>query len=389
VASRLPTICCSALALITSCTLLAADRNSNDTSLFPTRVLWTLALNSRLTSAPAYDGPRAYFPIDGDRLVAYDLRTGHQLWMVPAKHLSRPVAGDGMIFSVDETGITARRAEDGLEAWKVPIGEPIAAELTWESGWLVAGTASGSVLAFRAHDGELIWRAHLEAPLHAPATLGGERVYLPVADGHVVALRLDTGAPLWKFRLGDAPNDILALATRIYVGSNDKYFYCMNAETGERIFRWPTGADVIGRPITIDRRVFFASLDNFLYALDARSGSQQWSANLPTRPVRGASQAGDAVLVSGLGSIVQGFRAKNGERLGDISLGGPIAAPPAFIADPELPFPMFLIVSHEIEKGATVTAYARTLEIPQLPFARVTDLIAKTLGVTPMKPEQK
>ena len=176
---------------------------------------------------------------------------------------------------------------------------------------------------------------------------------------------------------------------RIYVGSNDKYFYCLNAETGERIFRWPTGADVIGRPITIDRRVFFASLDNFLYALDARSGSQHWAANLPTRPVRGAAQAGDAVLVTGLGSTVQGFRAKNGERLGDITLGGPIAAPPAFITDPELPFPMFLIVSHEIEKGATVTAYARSLEIPQLPLARVTDLIAKTLGATPMRPEQK
>ena len=386
-ASWRPTICCSALALITSCTLTAAaDPDPNATSLFPTRVVWTLALNSRLTWTPAYDGNRAYFPIDGDRLVAYDLGTGRQLWLVPAKHNSRPVAGEALIFSVDDGGIIARRAEDGLEQWRVPINEPIAAELTWESGWLIAGTVSGSVLAFRARDGELIWHANLEAPLHAPAALSGERVYLPVADGHVVALHLDTGAPAWKFRLGDAPNEILALATRLYVGSNDKYFYCLNAETGARVFRWPTGADVIGQPAIIDRRVFFVSLDNYLYALDARSGSQQWSAGLPTRPVRGAAKAGDAVLVSGLGNIVQGFRGRTGERLGDISVTGPIAAPPAFVDDPELLFPIIVVVSHEIDKGATVTAFARSLTIPEVPRAQLTDLIAKTLGVMPMRP---
>jgi outer membrane protein assembly factor BamB len=291
-----------------------------------------------------------------------------------------------MIFSVDDDGITARRGEDGLEEWKVPIGEPIAAELTWENGWLIAGTASGSVLAFRARDGELIWRVSLEAPLHAPAALSGERVYLPVADGHVVALRLDNGAPLWKFRLGDAPNEILALAGRLYVGSNDKYFYCLKAETGERYFRWPTGADVVGRPIIIDRRVFFASLDNFVYALDARSGSQQWAAGQPTRPVRGVTQAGDAVLVSGLGNTVLAFRARNGERLPDITLAGPIVAPPAFVADPGLLAPIIVIVSHEIEKGAMVTAYTRSLEVPQVPLAQVQSLISRMLGVTPMKP---
>jgi outer membrane protein assembly factor BamB len=368
-----------------SCTLLAVDTDSGAATPFPAQAAWTLSLNNRLAGIPAYGDSQMYFPIEGNRLVAYDL-SGRQLWIVSAIQRSRLVAGSNLVFSVDDAGITARSATDGAGRWTVALDEPLATTLTWANGWLIGGTVSGSLFALRAADGQLIWRANLPAPLHAPAALSGEHVYVPTADAHVRALRLDTGAEAWKFRLGDAPNEILALDTRIYVGSNDNYFYCLDAETGERLFRWPTGADVIGQPIIIGRRVYFASLDNFLYALDARSGSQAWAVSLPGRPIRGTIRAGDAVLVTGLGSKIHGYGARDGKLLGELALPHPIAAPPAFVADPSLLAPLVVVVSHELEKGATVTAFARSTEVPSLPLANVTDAIAKTLGVKPTTP---
>jgi hypothetical protein len=64
----------------------------------PIQTLWTLALNNQLTVAPAYEKERAFFAIAGDRIVAYDLSTGKQLWPVTAKPQMDLIAGDGLLF---------------------------------------------------------------------------------------------------------------------------------------------------------------------------------------------------------------------------------------------------------------------------------------------------
>src|ERR1019366_1960064 len=57
-----------------------------------------LALNNQLTVPPAYDATRAYFPIEGDRLVAYDYETGEQAWTASIKAEWEPTTGDGLLF---------------------------------------------------------------------------------------------------------------------------------------------------------------------------------------------------------------------------------------------------------------------------------------------------
>jgi outer membrane protein assembly factor BamB len=347
--------------------------------------LWTIALNNRIVAPPAYRGTRAFFSIDGDRLVAYELITGRQLWLVAAKNLRKPAVGDELIFSVDADGVTARSIDDGSERWKLALEEPLTADPVWENGWLILGTASGAVQAVRARDGGLVWSRNLPAPLHAPAAVAGDRVFLATADGNVQALRVDTGAPAWNkpFRVGDVPNEILALDTRIYVGSNDNYLYCLDAETGARVFRWGTGGDVVARPVIIDRTVYFASLDNILYALNAGSGSRRWAQNLPSRPIRGLVQAGNALLVSGLGGTIRSYHPTTGAPGAELVMEHTVGAPPAFLTGSELPAPQLLV--YEVET-TTVTAFGRSLEPPIVPLAQVQGLIAKTLGETPTKP---
>ena len=70
--------------------------------LTPVQTVWNLALNNALAMPPAYDGPMAYFPIDGDRIVAYEILSGAQKWLTKARALSgfesgasaAPFAGD-------------------------------------------------------------------------------------------------------------------------------------------------------------------------------------------------------------------------------------------------------------------------------------------------------
>jgi outer membrane protein assembly factor BamB len=329
---------------------------------------WNHPLDAVMMAPPAASGTRAFVPVEGDRLMAFDIQKGTSVWTSPARPLFVPATGDGLLFVAEPEAITAFRQDTGAVAWRVPFAAELAVPLVWDNGWLIAAEASGNVLAFRATDGELIWRQNLERRVHAAPALAADRVYVALGEGDVVALEVATGTRLWSRRLGGPPNDMLATDDRIYVGSDDNYLYCLMATTGEVAWRWRTGADVIGTPVTDGARVYFVSRDNVLRALDRKSGAQRWKRALPGRPTRGIVRAGDLLLVSGLTPKVSAFAMKDGSPAGDITSPGELAASP-FVTTVR-GVPQVVLVSRDIATGTRVLAVRRLIDPPmnnQLP----------------------
>src|SRR5438874_2192132 len=131
------TRCCSAVALTLvgpiACAARAKDvrpfpaasrRSSNrdhtPLSLFPLQTLWSIALNSQLATgaAPAFAGVRAFFPLEADRIVAYDLARGERLWIAPAATAMAPAVGGDLLFVVEPGHLIALRTADGTPAWQ-------------------------------------------------------------------------------------------------------------------------------------------------------------------------------------------------------------------------------------------------------------------------------
>ena len=348
-------------------------------SLFPLTVAWTLALNSAITGPPAYDDTRGYFPIEGDRIAAYDLTHGTQLWVASATANMEPAVGDGLVYLAEPGALAALHATDGSIAWNVPLADALAVPLVWDNGWLVAATSASTILAFRASDGQLIWRRDIGAPAHAPPTLAADRVYVPTHDGRVVALRVDTGAPVWEHRLGGAANEILALDERLYFGSKDRFFYCLNTSDGKEEWRWRTGGDAIGRPLVDERTVYFVALDNVLRALNRNSGVQRWKSPLPLRPGSGPAKAGDTIVVAGIAPTLLGYNAMDGKAAGALPTNGEIAAPLHVFNDSMRPLPVLIVLTRDIAKGATVTALMRSIEPAIVAIAPLPNAIPLTL----------
>ena len=332
-------------------------------SLFPVTPAWTLALNNAITAPPAYDSTRGYFSIEGDRLAAYDLTRGTQLWVVPAHSDMEPAVGDGLIFLAKPGALAALQATDGSTAWEVPFADKLAVPLVWDNGWLVAATSGSAILAFRSSDGQLIWHRDVGGgPAHAPPTLAADRVYVPTVDARVVALRVDTGEPIWQHRLGGAANEILALDERLYLGSTDKFFYCLKTSDGREEWRWRTGGNAIGRPVVDERTVYFVSLDNVLRALNRNSGVQRWKSPLPLRPTSGPAKAGETIVVTGVAPMLRSYNAKDGRAAGDLPTSGEIAAPLHVFTDSTRPLPVLILLTRDIVKGATLTALTRSID---------------------------
>jgi outer membrane protein assembly factor BamB len=323
----------------------------------PFRAIWDVELNGSLNALPAFSADRGFFPMDGDRLIAYDVSDGTEIWTAHRSVAMQPAVGDGLIFFAEPAGLTALGEAEGSLEWQLPFPEALAAPLAWDNGWLMAATESGSIHAFRASDGGLIWRSEVGAKANARPVLAADRVYIAAEDGRVVALNVEDGQMVWQRKLGGAPNDILALDERLYVGSDDNYLYCIKTDTGSIDWRWPTGADVVGVPLVDDDRVYFVSKDNLLRALDRRSGNQRWKRVLPLRPLYGPIKEGTTVIVSGVAPTVRAYATRDGSPAGEIAADGELAAQPYELPGAEAS--TLIVVSRQFGKGLIVKSFSR------------------------------
>jgi outer membrane protein assembly factor BamB len=389
VRSTRTTICCSAVALIvvgsTACGTRArlhdargathssgraSKRDATALSTFPLQAVWTLSLNAQLAvgAAPAFEGSRGFFPLDDHRIVAYDLAAGEQMWLANASPTMTPAAGGDLLFFAQPGGVGALRIADGSVAWSFELPDALAVPPVFDNQWLIIATVHGEVVALRATDGSVIWRRNVASPAHARPALAADRVYVPTEDGRVVALRVDTGATLWDHRLGGAVSDIVALDDRLFLGSNDNFFYCLKTQDGERDWPWRTGADIVGLPVVDDHAVYFVSLDNILWALNRSNGNQRWKRPLPLRPTSGPLRVGQALVVPGFAAKLPAYKVEDGSPAGDIPLVGELAAPPHLVPSPEGAGAMVIVTTRDIIKGATVTALTRSFEPPIVPL---------------------
>ena len=339
---------------------LAQPKPSADLRLFPITAAWSVPLDAALAAPPTLANGKAFIPVEGGQLAAYDLSTGVLAWSVDTKPVSAPATGDDVLFVAESDAVTALRQADGVVVWRQPIAVALAAPLVFDNGWLVAADTEGTLLALRASDGTLVWRRDLGGRFSAAPALAADRVYAAMTDGHVVALDVSTGKERWSRALGGPVNDMLAQDDRVFVGSDDNYFYSIKATDGSVNWRWRTGGDVIGVPLVDADRVYFVSKDNLVRGLDRQSGAQRWKSALSGRPTRGPTRAGDLLLVSGLSPKVSAFAMKDGAPAGDVTSPGELAAAPYVSQVKGLP--QVVLVSRDVAAGTRLLAFRRSVE---------------------------
>lgn len=336
------------------------SKPSAELRLLPVVAAWDVPLDAALAAPPTLANGKAFIPLDGGHLSAYDLSTGKLEWSVDHPSVSAPATSDELVFLAESEAITGLRQTDGTVAWRQPVTVALAAPLVYDNGWLIAANTEGTLIAFRATDGEIVWRHELGSHFSAAPALAADRVYAAMADGHVVALDVATGTQRWSRALGGSVNDMLALDDRVFVGSDDNFFYSIKAADGSVNWRWRTGGDVIGVPLVDANHVYFVSKDNLVRGLDRQSGAQRWKSALPGRPTRGPSRAGDLLLVSGLSPKVSAFAMKDGASAGEVASPGELASAPYVTMVKGLP--QVVLVSRDLIAGTRLLAFRRTVE---------------------------
>ncbi|HTV00126.1 MAG TPA: PQQ-binding-like beta-propeller repeat protein [Luteitalea sp.] len=288
--------------------------------LFPLRVRWSIDLDGPPVGGVATDNSRVYVPLSSGGLVAVDAESGATRWKADVTTTLRPAAADERVYVVAADTLQALEGTTGRALWRTPLPAAVSAPLVARAGWIVAALQNGDVVALRGSDGTVVWTQKFGAPIVAPPAINGDRLYLPGADGIVRAVAVATGEALWSRAIGGAIVTVAPLGARVYVGSTDNYFYCLDDKQGRVRWRWRAGADSVGAAMADDERVFFAALDGLIRALDRGHGAQRWRQALPWRPRTGPMRVGNTLVAAGIALDLRGYALDTGKPVGEFAL---------------------------------------------------------------------
>ena len=77
------------------------------------------------------------------------------------------------------------------------------------------------------------------------------------------------GALVWKYKTGNWVYSSPAISNgKVYVGSEDNYIYCLDANDGSLVWKYKTGNRVCSSPAISNGKVYVGSTDNYIYCLD-------------------------------------------------------------------------------------------------------------------------
>jgi len=330
---------------------------------------WAVTFGSVPAATPGYDATSAYIPLKEGQLVAVSLDRGTIRWTLDVATTYTPATGEGLVFTVSDQVIEARDAQTGVVRWSTPLPGGAAVPLFYDTGWLLASTTAGDLAALRASDGAVVWRRQLGAPLSGPPGPALDRLYLSLEDNRLVCVFLTSGEVAWSRALPARVTSLLALDDQLVVGTAAKRVLSINLRNGRERWGWNVGGDISGVPAADDKRIYFASRDNILRALDRKSGNLRWKANLGSRPAGGPLRLPDTLLMPMVSSEIAGYDPQTGKPVVTARAAGEIGTQPFIRTTTRLTAPQLITVSREGQLqgfGRRFEPVPQQLQIPLL-----------------------
>jgi len=257
-------------------------------------------------------------------VTARALGDGHVLWAAPLPSRLPPLAAGTFVVVASGGRLVALDLASGQPKWTVnDAGDPTS--LLWHNALVM--TASGTTVRAWGADGKETWRQEADSRIAAPIAAEAELVFAGLEGQKLVAFDAKTGALRWAQSLETVPKTLLAFQGRVYFTGQDGDFYAY-LQRPQLQWDWRYSnrlPPAVGAPVTDDRRLYVAFLDNTVRAFDVKIGNERWHQPIGARPAAGPFLVGEhACVLTTPGNLVMLRR-----RDGAFALPAKPAAPPA------------------------------------------------------------
>jgi outer membrane protein assembly factor BamB len=238
---------------------------------------------------------------DRGEVRAYRCKNGEVAWA--HQHGQRvfhaPCSDGERVYFTSANGVTAIAAKDGAELWNFGRASCDGPSLVLSKRELVyVGGSDGKLYALNAKTGKQSWTSDFitDAPADPPdfpgarARVGntqarpsslasdGETLFLSVFDqSRLVAVHASDGKRLWSFQAGGwIYGAAVTTDKHVFIGSQDKAFYCLDKQTGKQVWSFRTQSRIESGGVVDARSVYFGSCDGNLYCLNQSDGKERW-----------------------------------------------------------------------------------------------------------------
>ena len=168
-------------------------------------------------------------------------------------------------------------------------------------------SSAGATYCIDIASREVIWRHVSPTPIFSSPAVAGGRVYIGEgyhehSDCHLRCLDAKTGEQIWSFETASHVESTPFISQgKLYFTAGADGIYCVDALEGQEIWHFNGGhADMA--PVVHNGKLYFGTGygDYRIYAVDAQTGAEIWSKQMPY-PVWGSPSAFENLVFFGLG----------------------------------------------------------------------------------------
>ena len=209
---------------------------------------WHKSLKGGLYSTPVTDGESLYIGDDVGMFYCLDLHTGATKWTFDTgmRIVGSPAVADGVVvFGSANYNIYGLDTKTGKPRWTFTTNQAVMGAATIHEGVAYIGGGDGRMFAFDLKTGALKWSFNeLKNYVLTRPLVYNDKLYFGAWDTYLYALHLKDGSLAWKWSNGKSnpklsPASVWPVAAdgKIFITAPDRYFTCLDAETGAEIWR--------------------------------------------------------------------------------------------------------------------------------------------------------
>ncbi len=238
-------------------------------------LVWKTETTGNLNSMPTVINNKVYVGSDNGNLYCLDAIEGKIVWQQKlGQAVSSPTINNNRVIIESLDGyVYCLDATSGKINWRTSLSiDVLSTPIVVEDKIFVRN------YCLDIFTGDIIWSSDVGIVLLSSPTFFENKIYIGSRDEKMYCLNAETGEKLWRFYTGSMSYETAPAVAygNVYVGNAFGYIYCVNATTGERVWSTKNSARAVSSPVICDGKIYIGSVDNHLYCLDAFSGEKIW-----------------------------------------------------------------------------------------------------------------
>lgn len=266
------------------------------------------------------------------RVIALDEKTGKPRWhaTVSSEVLSAPQANSGVVVAQTVDGnVTGLSASDGHELWVYDRSVPVlslrgTATPTFVDGGVLAGFASGKLVALNAKNGDLIWATTVAEPsgrselsrmvdIDSKPEVAGGVVYTVTYQGRVAAFNLSNGNPIWARKMSSYAG-LSVDGGQVYITDADSDVWALDRNSGASVWKQDKLHNRgLTAPTPFGKYLAVGDFQGYLHLLSKADGSLQARIRLDSSGILAAPVVvGNTIYTYGEGGTLSACQVTGG-----------------------------------------------------------------------------